>query len=364
MPRDLVHPDRNDGGHADDARRADRRATRVSKDSGRPSDGQLADVLISERLCTRPVRATNLESENAFVHDLAQQLLTDPQHILERSIRAAVRLCGAGSAGISLLETDEGHEVFRWVALGGAFEGQEGRVTSRFASPCGFAFESQAPQLFSYPARCFPCLQGAGPEMVEALVVPLPDGTGTIWMVAHDEAMRFDREHVRVLTGLATFIATSLRLLRFTEHAKGGRCDTQADRTRQYDSSVGAPGSGVELTGAAEVQLSLPLRVDFMERRDAAGATLEAPATGHDVVVADEGEAAASVTGRTETHQVRLAYGAFVEQIRLVVRDGRRLIRQLASCAVAKRRSNARTASSPAARASVPLIVLRPTTAR
>jgi hypothetical protein len=200
--------------------------------------------------------------------------------------------------------------------------------------------------------------------MVEALVVPLPDGTGTIWMVAHDEAMRFDREHVRVLTGLATFIATSLRLLRFTEHAKGGRCDTQADRTRQYDSSVGAPGSGVELTGAAEVQLSLPLRVDFMERRDAAGATLEAPATGHDVVVADEGEAAASVTGRTETHQVRLAYGAFVEQIRLVVRDGRRLIRQLASCAVAKRRSNARTASSPAARASVPLIVLRPTTAR
>jgi hypothetical protein len=364
MPRDLVHPDRDDREHPDDATRPDRRVPGVWNDLADLSHGQLTDVLVSERLRTQPVRSANLESENEFLHSLAQHLLTDPEHILERSIRASVRLCGAGSAGISLLETDEGHEVFRWVALGGAFEGQEGRVTPRFASPCGFAIESQAPQLFSYPARYFPCLHGAGPEMVEELVVPLPDGTGTIWIVAHDEGMRFDGEHVRLLTGLATFMATSLRLLRLTEHAKGGHPETKVDRTPQYRLSAAPPSSGVEFTDAFEVQLSLPLRVDLMERRDATDATLEALNTGRDVVVADEGGAAASVTGRTETHQVRLAYGALIEQIRLVVRDGRRLIRQLALYAISKRRSNARMTSSPAPRASVPLIVLRPTTAR
>ena len=146
------------------------------------------DVVVSGLLKTRGARPPNLESENDFLHSLAQLLLTDAEHIIARSIRAAVRLCGAGSAGVSQLENDHGNEVFRWVALGGAFEGQEGRSTPRFFSPCGLAFDRQAPQLFSYPARCYTCLQDAVPEIVEALVLPLPDGTGTIWIVAHDVA--------------------------------------------------------------------------------------------------------------------------------------------------------------------------------
>src|SRR5712671_4014951 len=188
MSADVAHDYRDDGEHFNDAARA------VHGPGGAPFDpwgwshGRLTDVFVTERLKARGARPPNLESENEFLHSLAQHLLTDPEHILERSMRAAARLCGAGSAGLSLLETDHGDEVFRWVALGGAFEGQEGRSTPRFFSPCGLAFDRQAPQLFSYPARYYTCLQGAVPEIVEALVLPLPDGTGTIWIVAHDEA--------------------------------------------------------------------------------------------------------------------------------------------------------------------------------
>jgi len=61
------------------------------------------------------------------------------------------------------------------------------------------------------------------PEIVEALVVPLPDGTGTIWITGHDESIRFDGEHVRLLTGLATSIATSLKVLRLLERVQRSR---------------------------------------------------------------------------------------------------------------------------------------------
>src|SRR6202171_5185231 len=208
MSTAVAHPYQQDRAHLDEAARAGHVPVGHSFDPSGSSEGQLADVLVSELLKTRGARPPNFESENEFLHSLAQHLLTDPEHILERSMRAAARLCGAGSAGLSLLETDHGDEVFRWVALGGAFEGQEGRSTPRFFSPCGLAFDRHAPQLFSYPARYYTCLHDVVPEIVEALVLPLPDGTGTIWIGAHDEAIRFDGEHVRLLTGLATFMGT------------------------------------------------------------------------------------------------------------------------------------------------------------
>ena len=181
MAADVAGHDREDREHLDHATRAGHGPSRPHDRWGSPH-GQLADVLVSELLKTRDARSPNLESENEFLHSLAQHLLTDPEHILERSIRAAARLCGAGFAGMSLLDTDHGKDVFRWVALGGAFEGQEGRSTPRFFSPCGLAFDRQAPQLFSYPARYYTYLRDAVPEIVEALVLPLPDGTGTIWI--------------------------------------------------------------------------------------------------------------------------------------------------------------------------------------
>ena len=169
-------------------------------------------------------------------------------------------MCGAGSAGLSLLAIDNGREVFRWVALGGAFEGQEGRSTPRFFSPCGLAFDRQSPQLFSYPARYYTYLCDAVPEIVEALVLPLPDGTGTVWIGTHDEAIRLDSEHVRLLTGLATFMATSLKLLRLTHQAQRAGGGTERDLTPLHGGTVprASPGTGFECGFA--MPSPLPLR--------------------------------------------------------------------------------------------------------
>jgi hypothetical protein len=266
MSADVTYHGREDRQPLDDTARTADGPAGARSDPWGMSQGQLTDVLVTERLKTRGARPPNIESENEFLHSLAQHLLTDPEHVLQRSIRAAARLCGAGSAGMSLLETDHGDEVFRWVALGGAFEGQEGRPTPRFFSPCGLAFDRQAPQLFSYPARYYTCLHGALPEIVEALVVPLPDGTGTIWIVAHDEAVRFDGEHVRVLTGLATFMAISLQLVRLTHQAKRARGETERDLTAQHGVTVAAASPVIGSECAFEAQLPLPLPANSVER--------------------------------------------------------------------------------------------------
>jgi hypothetical protein len=364
MSADVAHHDREDREPFDETARTGHGPAGAPLEPRGRSHGQLTDVLVSERLKTRGARSPNLESEHEFLDSLAQHLLSDLAHVLERSIRAAARLCGAGSAGVSLLETDHGNAVFRWVVLGGAFEGQEGRFTPRFFSPCGLAIDRQAPQLFSYPARYYPCLRGAVPEIVEALVVPLPDGTGTIWIVAHDEAVRFDGEHVRVLTGLATFVAIALQLLRLTHQAKRAQGETERDLMAQQGVTAASPGVGFEC--------ALPAPADPVER-GAANVPTSAPKIARDELVVEAPDLARAepyrdrslVTWRTEMNEVLLASRALVEQVRLVLRDSRRLIRRLvAVCETSKGSRKAQTTSRPTPLASVPLVVLRSTTDR
>jgi hypothetical protein len=77
------------------------------------------------------------------------------------------------------------------------------------------------------------------------------------------------------------------------------------------------------------------------------------------------GLSADPVTRLTEMNEVRLAFRALIEQLRLVLRDGRRLIRRLiAACDTSKPGIRVPMTSSPAPLASVPLVVLRSTTER
>jgi CheY-like chemotaxis protein len=260
--------------------------------------------------------------------------------------------------------------VFRWVALGGAFEGQEGRSTPRFFSPCGLAFDRQAPQLFSYPARYYTYLQGVVPEIVEALVLPLPDGTGTVWITTHDEAIRFDSEHVRLLPGLATFMATSLKLLRLTHQAQRARGGTERDLTPQHGGTVAAASPGPGFESAFATPLPLPRQADPVERgaanvptvvtKNAGNALVEA----HGLAQAEQQRDTPFVTRRTEMNELLLAYRALVEQVRLVSRDGRRLIRRLIAVCEPSKGSRVPMTSSPTPLASVPLVLLSSTTER
>jgi PAS domain S-box-containing protein len=195
---------------------------------------RLDDVLITEVLAQRSPRPPSLQAETQALHRLARQLAEQPQRMLKTLVTVAQDLCQAGTAGVSLLEeTAEGEKRFRWVALAGALAEQEGGITPRDFSPCGTCLDRQMPLLYSYPGQYFTYFQRVQPQIVEGLVIPLwaaDQPLGTIWIVSHDEARRFDREDVRVMTSLADFTAAALQSIHLRQTAEAALQGEQAAR--------------------------------------------------------------------------------------------------------------------------------------
>jgi hypothetical protein len=179
----------------------------------------LEDVLITDQLPKRPVRERDVEAEGHALRLLRTELAsrTTPQRLLHTLVDAALDLCMAGTAGLSVLATnDAGEAIFRWDALAGALSSFVGGTTPRHWSPCGTTLDRRAPQLFSYPGKFFTYFQEVRPLIVEGLVIPVysgRDAVATIWIVSHDEQRQFDLYDVRTMSGLANFTGAALRLM-------------------------------------------------------------------------------------------------------------------------------------------------------
>lgn len=169
----------------------------------------LEAVLLRDELGMRPIRRPDVDAENAAYLMLADELHAGPERLLQSLMDAAVSLCGAGTAGVSLLErVDDGPGVFRWTVLSGCLASAINGTTPRDFSPCGVCLDHDAPVLFSHPDRRYTFLQAAGVPFVEALILPFHakgKAVGTIWIVSHDYAGQFDMEDVRIMTRLARF---------------------------------------------------------------------------------------------------------------------------------------------------------------
>ncbi len=79
------------------------------------------DVVINSQLLCRTSRPRNYRAEEEAIIVLAQTMAHSPQMILQKLVETALQLCDAHTAGISLLEKQNGEEVFRWEALAGVY---------------------------------------------------------------------------------------------------------------------------------------------------------------------------------------------------------------------------------------------------
>ncbi|MBW4538462.1 MAG: PAS domain-containing protein [Myxacorys chilensis ATA2-1-KO14] len=182
-----------------------------------------ADVLMTAALASRPARQPDLAAEIQALQILAQQLTDDPQAMLKTLVGIVLDLTQAGTAGVSLLDAPNGESVFRWVAISakpnsngtaGAFANLEQTTTPGDFSLCGTTLRSNQPQLYAYPERYFTYLHHPQCPIVEGLIIPLcvnRQPLGTLWLLSHDEAHRFDLEDQRLMTRLAGFAAAALQ---------------------------------------------------------------------------------------------------------------------------------------------------------
>jgi PAS domain S-box-containing protein len=170
----------------------------------------LQSVIPAAALSRRPSRAADHAAENAALIALAQEMAASPNEILRKLVDAALTLCRAHSAGISLL--DEERSRFVWPVIAGRWASFTGGGTPAGFGPCGTVCEVGAALLFAHPERDFPYLADASPPIDEALLLPFSVGgevVGTIWVVAHDESLRFESEDLRILTNLAAFASAA-----------------------------------------------------------------------------------------------------------------------------------------------------------
>jgi GAF domain-containing protein len=180
----------------------------------------LEAVIITSELGRRPSRPPGYEVESRAVAALMDVMANasgraGADSVLQRLVQTALDLCRAHSAGVSILEKEDGREVFRWRAAAGAWAKFLGGSMPRELSPCGTVIEHNVPILMAHPERHYPYSADA-PPIAEVLLIPFHcEGrpVGTIWIIAHDETRRFDSEDHRLMTSLSRLAATAYQLL-------------------------------------------------------------------------------------------------------------------------------------------------------
>ena len=162
------------------------------------------------RLHTRDVVA-HIDGMNR----LARVFVESPTNILQELVTAAVDLCGADSAGISIeQENGTSDDFYHWVATAGQYSGFVDAKLPRYPSACGVTLERGRPQIFRV-AQCFFDRMGVqAPTVTDGLLLPwqAAETRGTIWIMAHGREEAFDGEDCRMMQALANFAATGVRL--------------------------------------------------------------------------------------------------------------------------------------------------------
>ena len=176
----------------------------------------LESVLCTEELARRPMRPPNSEALASALVALAQTLAGSPEQVLQELVKRALDLCAAQSAGISLLEEEEGRKIFRWHGLAGQYAAHLWGTTPREFSPCGTVLDTDKVQLMAHLDRHYTYFAEVQPHIEEALLIPFHvrgEAVGTVWVLSHDQTRRFDAEDARVMTAIAEFAAAAYQAL-------------------------------------------------------------------------------------------------------------------------------------------------------
>ena len=175
-------------------------------------DQILGEVDVSLHLASRPGFPADYEAESMAMAELVQVLATRPRDMAQALADAAMKLTGAASAGVSLVQ-DGAEPVFRWIATAGEYGRYLNGTMPRHFSPCGAVLARNDAILMHEPVKAFPYMEELHLEAREVLLVPFflaGVAVGTVWVVHHDH-QQFDREDLRVLRVVTNFASAAMQ---------------------------------------------------------------------------------------------------------------------------------------------------------
>jgi RNA polymerase sigma factor (sigma-70 family) len=185
-------------------------AARFSKETGL----EVFDLDTHGEFAARRLRTHDLTWQMEGLRRLTHSFVQSPHTILQELVNAAVELCGADSAGISL-ETEEKSDsnYYHWVATAGQYNGFLNAVLPRYPSACGICLERGKPQLFRVRQRFFDIMGIEAPLVTDGILLPwqVEETRGTIFVMAHGRTAAFDKDDGQLMRVLADFAAMAVR---------------------------------------------------------------------------------------------------------------------------------------------------------
>src|SRR5262245_16541532 len=198
------------------------------------------DVIITAELSRRTLRDRDLAAEHLAVTELMEVVASAAggsagDRVIQHLVQTTHELCGADSAGLSMLEMDGDRPIFRWRAIAGRWAHFTGGSIDFDRSCCGIVVQRNAPVLVAQPHRHFGSVPGHD-LIAEMLIIPFhfeDRPVGTLWVVSNDQrGRRFDAEDLRLLTSLARFASIAYRLTLTQDHMAQLRLETELADSR------------------------------------------------------------------------------------------------------------------------------------
>ena len=175
---------------------------------------EVLDLDTTAEFTARSLHTRDIAMQMEGLRRLTHSFVQSPDTILQELVNAAVDLCGADSAGISL-ETEEKSDTnfYHWVATAGQYNGFLNAVLPRYPSACGICLERGKPQLFRVRQRFFDIMGIEAPLVTDGILLPwqVEDTRGTIFIMAHGRTAAFDKDDGQMMRVLADFAAMAVR---------------------------------------------------------------------------------------------------------------------------------------------------------
>jgi hypothetical protein len=175
---------------------------------------EVLDLRTDVAFAARNLHVRDVTSQMAGLQRLSRVLLEKPEIVLQELVRAAVDLCGADSAGISIeREGGNDQQFYHWIATAGDYSGFLDAILPRNPSACGVCLERAHPQHFTVTQKFFDILGVEAPLVTDGLLLPwkTEETRGTIFVMAHGRTEAFDESDAHLMTMLADFAAMGYR---------------------------------------------------------------------------------------------------------------------------------------------------------
>jgi hypothetical protein len=175
---------------------------------------EVIDIRSDTLFAARHIHARDITVQMEGMRRIARAFVDNPDTILQELVNAAVELCDADSAGISIEKEDRTEKDFyHWVATAGRYSHFLNAVLPRYPSACGICLERGQPQLFRVGQRFFDLMGIEAPLVTDGILLPwqIDETRGTIFIMAHGRAEAFDQNDCRVMELLADFAAMGVR---------------------------------------------------------------------------------------------------------------------------------------------------------